>query len=708
MFKTDRAKTITLDYQSVTDTYPTGDVNVTLTRPMAVFLASMCEYLAWSTRWITPPPKPREFANDVMARLLTWDATGQCDDPCETHTIMSVPGITWYPSAPGDPTVPDGWANQPFFLAESTLPTWLTDLAAALGVDPLEFAGLRAGDVLTSIPNLPSNIFDMLIRGVPSFRINVSGAGTIRIKFLAIPLGGLVAIGEDVEVNILTLFGENLFGGVLQTGVELLDLNRDFSGVPPETADEIIREITFDEVGSHFIHCAFLPRIDDSAIPLGAGGGVRSIELCGFGNQIMPPQFQIVDCILQWRPTAADEWIALGNVCGADGEDGAPGPTGAAGATGATGPQGPAGAAGADGQDCDCDAAPESLIPPPGDPESLNPFPPGADARCASAQGLISFVLDRWNRIADHVNGEIAVGLAAVGIALTVLAFVSGQWLTAAAILAQSIAFLDILIDLVALAIQLGAIPSIAQGEDWLCAVQEGVTESGEITSTAVDALIDKINNSTYVAADILSAMVALIWQTAPNAIADGAYAYATAADCSDCADDEQYGEWAYEWVGSQLWNHPTYAFVQNRPAAQWQLPNGIGVSSFYSGSAFAVEVIMPSGSYTITRVEYDWVASIKNNAALTGDIFWWNPRYSPVVSPAGSGSGWAERSGTAVIDIETRTNNTASRAAWLIFGSTGTLQTAPDVYAGGYVTRLRVWGTGSDASYPSDLKVYP
>lgn len=63
----------------------------------------------------------------------------------------------------------------------------------------------------------------------------------------------------------------------------------------------------------------------------------------------LPPEFRITNCDLEWRADPADNWINLGNVCGADGLDGAVGPIGPEGPQGTEGPVGSTGAEGPQG-----------------------------------------------------------------------------------------------------------------------------------------------------------------------------------------------------------------------------------------------------------------------------------------------------------------------------------------------------------------------
>lgn len=128
-------------------------------------------------------------------------------------------------------------------------------------------------------------------------------------------------------------------------------------------------------------------------------------------------QFRIVDCDLQWRGSDDDEWVSLGNICGADGLPGDTGPEGPAGErgetgdTGATGPQGPPGA---DGDDCDC--ADYNHIPTPTNP-------PGTDdngTACNIAAGIAQYIRDKERFILAQQASGVALITAIGGLAAAI------------------------------------------------------------------------------------------------------------------------------------------------------------------------------------------------------------------------------------------------------------------------------------------------
>lgn len=112
-------------------------------------------------------------------------------------------------------------------------------------------------------------------------------------------------------------------------------------------------------------------------------------------------EFRVEDCDLQYREGAEDEWISLGNVCGADGEDGAPGADGADGedgadgSDGAPGPAGPEGPPGQDGEDCEC-----GQIPAPTPPEGQT----DTQTSCNIAGNIVDNILRQSIQEAKDAN----------------------------------------------------------------------------------------------------------------------------------------------------------------------------------------------------------------------------------------------------------------------------------------------------------------
>jgi hypothetical protein len=70
-------------------------------------------------------------------------------------------------------------------------------------------------------------------------------------------------------------------GGIFDPNSAIIDTDRDLTSFPPEEYPLSIFPVEIEEEGDHTIYCVILPLINDQVIPLGFGGGLRSVELCG-------------------------------------------------------------------------------------------------------------------------------------------------------------------------------------------------------------------------------------------------------------------------------------------------------------------------------------------------------------------------------------------------------------------------------------------
>lgn len=163
------------------------------------------------------------------------------------------PRIEWLPNDPFKTPdhVPDGYLFPPWYIAP-----------------PINLIGASAGDVVTDFARITGILGWHLQYQVPRFRLSLSGGGTVRMHFVNVIQGGLAVIQVD--------------GDLLQ--LQYLDLWKDIASIPPETSQILIIELKLADGFDHFIDVQMFPRVDDSVTPVGFGGGIRRIEVCGFGG----------------------------------------------------------------------------------------------------------------------------------------------------------------------------------------------------------------------------------------------------------------------------------------------------------------------------------------------------------------------------------------------------------------------------------------
>jgi hypothetical protein len=227
-----------------------------------------------------------EQADDIIFDLikgvhgtLELEPDGDC-----IEYLPSVPFIKFYPDNPyvaGDNK--DGWWNEAWFQWSdffSLFPDFAADwLGGAVG-GLLEY---QDTDVLCNIASLAyptwSAFFDA--GGVfPKIEIKFTGTGQINVSLLSFPLGGKAIIELDEEPNLLDI----LTGGILDPGAFMVELNRDILSFPPQEYPLIVIPIEVTTPGTHTLYINFIPLVNDETTFLGFGGGIRSIEMCGFSE----------------------------------------------------------------------------------------------------------------------------------------------------------------------------------------------------------------------------------------------------------------------------------------------------------------------------------------------------------------------------------------------------------------------------------------
>jgi hypothetical protein len=212
----------------------------------------------------------RDITDDVQQVIL--DGT-----PCEAATpsdpqdctIISAthPAIGYFPNHPVHS--PDGGGDWP-------TPAWCTDCnLPGLGLSTDVLIRVEAGPFFI-------NFADMLASGLASFTLYFSGEGEIDLRFATVPAGGTVWVFPD---------GNPLLG--LMVDLEWVDLD-DFLGtalieiflglIQGTLANQttVTHETVFTTPGSHTLTGWFFPKVEVVEWPpIGWGGGLRSVQLCG-------------------------------------------------------------------------------------------------------------------------------------------------------------------------------------------------------------------------------------------------------------------------------------------------------------------------------------------------------------------------------------------------------------------------------------------
>lgn len=212
-----------------------------------------------------------------------WEEDGCAPSTCRTYP-PSAGFIQWFPNDPflTPDFVGDGYNNPAWYLAT-------TASNIAYGSSP--------GDAITSLDRFPPGSLPTVIpsSGLPRFRINVSGAGTVKATLVNLFGGSLIQTTTDDD--ILTL--------------KFVDVSRDTISAPPETQEELTVEFTFDTPGAHHIDFIVVSWANTSIPFLHHGGGLRRVELCGFETMpVVTPPFRFTEgCGLEYYN--GEEWLPV-------------------------------------------------------------------------------------------------------------------------------------------------------------------------------------------------------------------------------------------------------------------------------------------------------------------------------------------------------------------------------------------------------------
>lgn len=142
-----------------------------------------------------------------------------------------------------------------------------------------EYSDYELNDIVVVFNSFPLDTgwLDDIHEDLPSVLIKLEGEGTVEIKLLNVPLGGMAIVTLDNPPNLV-----DILAGIITGADNIIELNLDTLSVPPETAQERIFELEVVGSGLHTVYIVFFPIIDDSLIPVRFGGGFRGVEVCGF------------------------------------------------------------------------------------------------------------------------------------------------------------------------------------------------------------------------------------------------------------------------------------------------------------------------------------------------------------------------------------------------------------------------------------------
>jgi hypothetical protein len=253
------------------------------------FLSAKIVVDQWRQRTITP----------LIEALAS--GTGMCGVDGECLAYPPFAGfISYTPQNPYTQPdfVPDGYELPPFYVngkdSSHDLPNY------------------NKGDIIVNFGAINLEV-GLELENAPQIVLCLEGSGVVELKLLSIAQGGVVVLTVDNPPDIF-----DILAGIISDDLLIVDLNQDIISLPPETATEIIQELTIETEGEHSVYITFLPILDDSLIPLRFGGGLRAVDLCGNirpcgtpapeppppleGVTELKPEFQFTaDCGMEYR-----------------------------------------------------------------------------------------------------------------------------------------------------------------------------------------------------------------------------------------------------------------------------------------------------------------------------------------------------------------------------------------------------------------------
>jgi len=217
---------------------------------------------------------------DIAHELeLIWanpDDYGVSEDFCLDYETADSTMITYFPMNPfTEPeTVPDGYLMPPFWVFGDILPEFIGGL-----FDDLleEITGYLPTDVLSTIGSFPlfAGWDEIVGAELPRIDVAVDGKGVLELHLLSVPFGGRALITLDTIPSLV-----DIVAGLWLESDWLVDLERDYTSIPPESLEEMIVEFPIETTGAHTVYVTMLPVVNDSLVPLSFGGGIRKITWC--------------------------------------------------------------------------------------------------------------------------------------------------------------------------------------------------------------------------------------------------------------------------------------------------------------------------------------------------------------------------------------------------------------------------------------------
>lgn len=135
--------------------------------------------------------------------------------------------------------------------------------------------------ITNSLENFFNAFRDKNINPFPTVTLRFSGVGQLEIEFAQVPFGGAVLVVWDFnpELNDILDVIQNKPNSL--TNFQIIEVNRDLIGLPPELVTTNVWEQQFDDDIEHVVRCYFTPSGQLEPPFFLPFGGIREVEFCG-------------------------------------------------------------------------------------------------------------------------------------------------------------------------------------------------------------------------------------------------------------------------------------------------------------------------------------------------------------------------------------------------------------------------------------------
>ncbi|MEL6403506.1 MAG: hypothetical protein AAFR81_04015 [Chloroflexota bacterium] len=213
------------------------------------------------------------YRMDTTTEIFDFYPNNPFDRSDDEKTIS---GMSWVRFGDIAEDTPDWLLNALEFVGAERVGYFENDcfIAYDVSANPFESA-------TNSLENFFNGFRDKNLNPFPTVTFRFEGTGQLEIEFAQVPFGGAVLVVWDFnpELNDILDVIQNKPNSL--TNFQLIEVNRDLIGLPPELVTTTIWEQDFDDDIEHVVRCYFTPSGQLEPPFFLPFGGIREVEFCG-------------------------------------------------------------------------------------------------------------------------------------------------------------------------------------------------------------------------------------------------------------------------------------------------------------------------------------------------------------------------------------------------------------------------------------------